>query len=184
MAEGVSTSMDQLIGLLSSKGFIKITDAARDLNTDKSHIESWAKMLEKEGIVQVHYSVIGGAVIKKGPKFDTVTKGPAKSGITAEKPKPIEASQVEIKPKQPMPGPKSAPEEYLFIRKKIEDEGQTFKEDLQKLAVDQGKIIEGMTMLIQEGRKLEEYIENLQQVVERVNEKRDETLSSVTKGKR
>jgi len=199
MAEGVSTSMDQLIGLLSNKGIIKITDAARDLKTDKSHIESWARMLEKEGIVQVHYSVIGGAVIRKGPNFDSIMKA-VKSNITAERPKLIEASKVEMEQRQPTTEPKSAPEvevrlkqptpepkssleEYALIRKKIEEGGQTFEEELQDLADEQEKVIECMTMLINEGRKLEDYIQNLKKVAKEVNAKRSGKLNSITTGK-
>ena len=81
MDEGVSTSMDQLVELLEKKDTIKVSDAAKELGTDKEHIESWTRMLEKAGLVELHYSVIGGAFVKRGPKFDTLLTGGGKEGI-------------------------------------------------------------------------------------------------------
>ena len=113
MDGGVSTSMDQLVELLEKKDTIKVTDAAKELGTDKEHVESWTRMLEKAGLVQLHYSVIGGAFVKRGPKFDTLAASGSKQalqapGLRTESPKPAQGAAAPAA-QGPKPAPQAAP---------------------------------------------------------------------------
>jgi len=189
MEDDVSTSMDQLIGLLEKDGTIKISEAASELNTDKSHIESWAKMLEKEGIVQVHYSVVGGAFIRRGQKFDSLVKESAAASAASSKASAASAAATasfSIKPTQNAKPAAAgvvqpAPQEYSLIRKRIDESEISLEDDLKKLSDEQARIVQYMGAVITEGRKLEEYIESLRQIVEKTNEKRDDKLALITK---
>ena len=211
MDGGVSTSMDQLVELLEKRDTIKVTDAARELGTDKEHIESWTRMLEKAGLVQLHYSVIGGAFVKRGPKFDTLAAGRALQapGLRAE-PKPAPAAAVSAgqaaKPAAQatpaaagvgsvsaettaprgattkLPSTVDTSMKYLLIRKRIEDEEVIVQENMKKLHGEEQKVMEYMNMLIGEGKKLTEYIETLRQILEGMN-KGKQGAASVSLGR-
>ncbi len=193
MDGGVSTSMDQLVGLLEKKDNIKINDAAKELDTDKEHVESWTRMLEKAGLIELHYSVIGGAFIKRGPKFDTVAKGgvkgvegskesggeePKEEHTAQEAPKegeeekPKEAEKKETPPKKPEAAGDMAGD-YRLIRKEILEEETAVEEELKKLQSEEEKVVEYMNALIDEGKKLTEYIEALSQILEQLQKEKD-----------
>lgn len=166
MAE-VSTSMDQLVGLLQTRGVVKVTDAAKELGTDKGHIESWAKMLEKADAIEVHYSVIGGALLKKGPKFDSVVRGEIVCvPVATLRPQPLTLPT--SLPRRPE-SPAQAAAEYALIRKKLEEEEETLETDLRKLYEEQAAVVQYMSEVVIEGKKIAEYIETLKQIVERMN---------------
>jgi len=157
--------MDQLVGLLQKKGVVKVTDAAKELGTDKEHIESWAKMLEKADAIEVHYSVIGGALLKKGPKFDSVVRGEIVCvPVATLRPLTLPTSL----PRRPE-SPAQAAAEYALIRKKLEEEEETLETDLRKLYEEQAAVVQYMSEVVIEGKKIAEYIETLKQIVERMN---------------
>jgi hypothetical protein len=178
MDEDMSTSMDQLIELLEKNGSVKISDAARELSADKGRIESWARMLEKAGMIEIHYSVIGGAILKKGPKFSYAAKrapvaapamradAPApkarESGITVDVSAP-KATETEKNGEMPA----DIQQEYALIKKRIEEEESIIDKDLKMLYQEHAIISQYMSTLITEGNKLSEYIENLRQLVEK-----------------
>lgn len=68
----VLTSMDQLLEILEDRDKISMDDAAKELGVDRKHLESWTKMLEGASLIELHFSIIGGAIIKKGPNFEAV----------------------------------------------------------------------------------------------------------------
>ena len=191
MVDNVSTSMDQLVGLLEKGGTIKISDASRELGTDKEHVEGWAKMLEKAGIVNIHYSVVGGALLKRGPKFDTVVRAPASPPrqlpappAVATTPKPALATVTSrpapmAVPPRPAPAESSSPApkfsgqpgEYLLIRRKIEEEQKTIADDLQKLKQEQALVVRYMDEIEAEESKLSDYVDALRVAVDKMNQK-------------
>jgi hypothetical protein len=186
MAE-VSTSMDQLVELLKDRGAVKVSQAAEELDVDKGHIESWAKMLEKANAIELHYSVIGGAVLKKGKDFDSIVQkvksGEIKSeGSTKKLSKEAKEEPKEEPKKEEAPG--NAPQEYKLIRKKITDEEKVIEDDIRKLRDEQVRIVQYMSKVIEEGNNLIEYIENLRQLVERTNEIADKKIEGATPEKK
>ncbi len=193
MDEGVSTSMDQLVGMLESRGAIKVSDAAKQIGTSKERVESWAKMLDKAGVVQLHYSVIGGAVIKRGPGFDALVKKGKKrvDPVTvaafvsrppqAETPAPVPraAAQAAFQPAAAAPVRPEAlagQKDYALIRRKIDESEQSFVNDLIRLRGEQAKIVEYMAEMAEEGKKLVEYLEALKQMADELKGSRAETL--------
>lgn len=175
MEDGVSTSMDQLIELIEKRGTIKMADASRELSADKERIESWAKMLEKAGMVEIHYSVIGGALLKKGPRFAYATKR-SHGALPAVKAEAAAPKVNEPEVEEPPAG--DLQQEYALIRMKIEEEETILERDLKKLYEEQAIIAQYMSGLITEGKKLSEYIETLRQLVERSKSDRDKPLTA------
>ncbi len=166
--------MDQLVGLLQKRGVVKVTDAAKELGTDKEHIESWAKMLEKADALEVHYSVIGGALLKKGPKFDSIARGGMVCvPVAAQRPRmPSLPTSLPRRPESPA----QVAAEYALIRKKLEDEEETLETDLRKLYEEQAAVVQYMSEVVAEGKKIAEYIETLRHIVERMNTSVDRRL--------
>ena len=68
----VLTEIDRLLEILDHREKISIGNAAKELGVDKKLLEGWVKMLEDAGLVKSQYSIIGGTIITKGPKFDAV----------------------------------------------------------------------------------------------------------------
>jgi CBS domain-containing protein len=59
----VSTKIDEMIKILED-GPIEIKKLSKLLNTSENLVESWAKILEEHGIVEISYPAIGSPVIK------------------------------------------------------------------------------------------------------------------------
>ncbi len=175
MEEDVANSMDQLVGLLEKEGAIKLGDAAKALDVDKERIESWAKMLVKADVAQIHYSVIGGAILRKGPQFDSVVKKITPTSKTVSKPLPIkqkEAPPLAIKSAIKKVNQSEIPGDYKLIQKKIEEGEKNIERDLIELREEQIKIVDSMNVLMEEGNKLAGYIEALRQMSAQNKEKR------------
>jgi hypothetical protein len=185
MDGAVSTSMDKLVELLKERGSIKVGEAAKELDSDKSRIESWARMLEKAGAVEIHYSVVGGATIKKGKAFDSVVcaEGYKVKGLkdnlgyvhdavtgTKEAKTPTAKAQQNTKC--------DASNMYSLIRKDIDDEEQMLVDDIDKLKREQEAIAKCMEHIVVEGEHLKEKIDILKKAVEasehKIEAKKDE----------
>jgi CBS domain-containing protein len=59
----VSTKIDEMIKILED-GPIEIKKLSKILNTPENLVESWAKILEEHGMVEISYPAIGSPVIK------------------------------------------------------------------------------------------------------------------------
>lgn len=188
MSDDVSTSMDQLVQLLEEKDNIKINEAARILDTTKDRVESWANMLKKADVVEVHYSVIGGAVLKKGPKFASLLEEASKMGSK----KKSSAKSVEApKKKDPVSVPQSItkfsktefapPKDYKLIKEKIEQGEQVLERDIAKLKQEQQKIMEYLEAIISDGNKLTAYIDALYSMAVEAKQSRGEKLDEMSK---
>jgi DNA-binding MarR family transcriptional regulator len=182
MSEGVSTEMDQLMELIDEVNTIKVGDAANELGVDKSLVEGWAKMLEKAGAVEIHYSVIGGAVLRKGKKFDQVW---CKSTKKQEKECPDENKAVEEakkiveKPVKEKDMEESNPEiidAFPLIRKDLVDSNKEIKSEIEKIREEEKRVIEYMDALVAEGQKLSKRLDEMAIVAEKM--KKTKTASS------
>jgi hypothetical protein len=182
METGVSTIMDQLVGLLESKPTVKMGDAAKQLDVPKDRVESWAKMLEKEGVIQIHYSVIGGALLKKGQNFDDFQKKSAAKKAPLPLPKEVKPPPAKEAPSLTVQVSKT-PRNYALIKKQIAEEEQTIEKELARLREEQAKIVESMTVLVAEGHKLTEYIEALRVAADQVSKTRGKKLAKVSASK-
>ena len=167
--------MDQLIGLLESKGSIKMSDASRELSADKERVESWAKMLEKAGMVEIHYSVIGGAILKKGPKFAYASRGAPTAPLPARKAE-SQAQKASEPGKSGIAPASDMQQEYALIRKRIDEEETIIDKDLKLLYDEHAIIAQYMSTLIAEGNKLSENIETLRQLVEKSRIEKDKPM--------
>ncbi len=196
-SDDVSTSMDQLVGLLENSSAIKVGDAAKQLDVEKERVESWAKMLEKAEVLTIHYSVIGGAILKRGPKFDAILKAksaPVSQSLEAPRQKILQPSQPAQPPSQAAQQapsqrpaetrsriePMNAQGEYVLIRKRIDNEEKTIEDDLRRLRDEQAIVARYMDNLGEEQKKLSEYVEALREVVDQMNEKVDKRLDGAS----
>jgi CBS-domain-containing membrane protein len=59
----VSTKIDEMIKILED-GPIEIKKLSKILNTSENLVESWAKILEEHGMVEISYPAIGSPVVK------------------------------------------------------------------------------------------------------------------------
>jgi len=59
----VSTKIDEMIKILED-GPIEIKKLSKILNTPENLVESWAKILEEHGMVEISYPAIGSPVVK------------------------------------------------------------------------------------------------------------------------
>lgn len=60
----VETNIDRLHHLIKEKGEIKVSKAAKIFNVNESEIERWGQILQDHNLVQLHYPLIGEAVLK------------------------------------------------------------------------------------------------------------------------
>jgi len=61
----VQTNIDKLYEILQDKNTLKVSDAlAKKLNVTKRQIIGWAEILEKHGMVELHYSTMGQTEIR------------------------------------------------------------------------------------------------------------------------
>lgn len=180
---GVSTAMDGLVRLLEKSPAVKISDAAKELGVERELVESWAKMLEKAGAVEIRYSVIGGAVLRRGARFNEVSSGnitelPAhalqkkKAEKTAVGKPKISGLPAKIKGEQK--------EKYALIkcgmerglgedlRDRLAEEKKAIEQDAAKLRDDEAVVVEYLKRLVEECNKLTEHIEMLSKLAERM----------------
>ncbi len=60
----IETSLDTLYNLVSKKGTVRITDAAKTMHVNVVQIEEWARVLEVHNLVEIHYPAVGKPVLK------------------------------------------------------------------------------------------------------------------------
>lgn len=181
MSEGVSTEMDQLMELIDEVNTIKVGDAANELGVDKSLVEGWAKMLEKAGVVDVHYSVIGGAILRKGKKFDQVWRKSAKKqekeGFTekdiVKESKPVVEHPAKEKEETV---PDTHENAFPLIRKDLMDSNKEIKSEIERIREEEKRVIEYMDALVAEGQKLSKKLDEMSIVAEKM--KKTKTASS------
>jgi len=180
---GVSTAMDGQVQLLERSPTVKVRDAAKDLDVSRERIEGWAKMLEKSKVLEVHYSVIGGAILKRGPEFDSVATGKKKvpaaeaiKALAAKAPgkkgaeRPIigikgKTDDAEVEGERPNPVEPPGKQEYLLIQR-LEQEEAAVRGDIVRLQEEEAQVMECMKGLIDEGKTIAQHIEALTKTVE------------------
>ena len=172
MSDGVSTEMDQLMELIDEVTTIKVGDAANELGVDKSRIESWAKMLEKAGAIEVHYSVIGGAVLRKGKKFDQIWGKVSKKQEKdcPEEKEPVDKIEKESPKKKEVveSKPDTGDDGFPLIRKDLINSNKEIKSEVEKIREEEKMVIEYMDALVAEGQRLSKRLDEMIVVTEKM----------------
>lgn len=57
--------MDRLYDMVMRRGKVKVSDAAKEFNVHEAQIEEWAKMLETNGLIDIHYPAFGRPELRK-----------------------------------------------------------------------------------------------------------------------
>lgn len=65
-ASGITTEIDDMLQMVSEKRKIKIDRMAKSLKVSEDQIQDWAKILEEQGLVRIHYPAIGKPEIRIG----------------------------------------------------------------------------------------------------------------------
>ncbi|HDI72707.1 MAG TPA: hypothetical protein ENF58_01075, partial [Candidatus Altiarchaeales archaeon] len=68
----ISTGLNSLVNIVNRKGELKLSDAAKILDIDEDSLEGLVKILVNHGILEIHYSIVGDKILRKGEKI----KGP------------------------------------------------------------------------------------------------------------
>lgn len=68
----IKTGLDKLVALVNKRGEIKLADAGKLLGLDDKTIKELAKILVEHEIVEIHYSIVGDKILKKGKKLREV----------------------------------------------------------------------------------------------------------------
>ncbi len=63
--ENIKTSLDVLYDLIMQTGAIKVPEAARRLHVSDKQVEEWSRVLEKHGLIDLHYPTFGKPTLKK-----------------------------------------------------------------------------------------------------------------------
>ncbi|MDI6825578.1 MAG: hypothetical protein QMD36_00035 [Candidatus Aenigmarchaeota archaeon] len=61
----IETAIDKMIEILDKRGSVTILDLSRELGVSIEHIESWAKILEDRGLIEMEYPLIGPSRLRK-----------------------------------------------------------------------------------------------------------------------
>jgi hypothetical protein len=61
----VETDIDKLIKIIDKKKAINIGDLSKELNISIDRVESWAKILEDHGLIEIEYPIIGLPKLRK-----------------------------------------------------------------------------------------------------------------------
>ncbi|MEA3254461.1 MAG: hypothetical protein U9Q22_01335, partial [Candidatus Altiarchaeota archaeon] len=65
----IRTGLNSLVNIVSKKGEFKLTDAAKMLDIDETSLEGLVKILVEHEILEVHYSIVGDKILRKGAKI-------------------------------------------------------------------------------------------------------------------
>ncbi len=60
----IETEADQLMEILADRGEAPVSLIAHVIGVEESVIENWARILEKRGMVEVHYPLLGKPVVE------------------------------------------------------------------------------------------------------------------------
>ncbi|OYT52759.1 MAG: hypothetical protein B6U72_07440, partial [Candidatus Altiarchaeales archaeon ex4484_2] len=70
MAEKITTGINALPDLVKKKGKIKLSVAAKLLDTDKKSLEELAKILEEQDIIKLEYTFTGDKILTAGKNIN------------------------------------------------------------------------------------------------------------------
>lgn len=65
-ASGITTEIDDMLQMVSERKKVKVDQMAKSLKVSEDRIQEWAKILEEQGLVRVHYPAIGKPEIMIG----------------------------------------------------------------------------------------------------------------------
>lgn len=180
MKSNILTAMDGLLALLEERDNLKVDDVVHILGVPKERIESWSKMLEKEGILDVHYSLIGGVTLKRGPNFKPIGRKPPETNIPQRiKPKQEGVALISETKRPEAVILKSTAQEsgYKLLRDKLVEEESEVISEVELLKREEEQIINYMKNLLEEGERLSVHIKELKKVIEQIEQEKNESKS-------
>jgi len=62
---GIETTIDRLINILEKRGSVSTIDLSKELGVSIERIESWAKIFEDRGLIDIEYPLIGSSKLRK-----------------------------------------------------------------------------------------------------------------------
>lgn len=128
----IETGVDRLVSLVSKEKKIELSDAAKQLNIDKTVIQEWADFLEDEGIIGVQYSLSKTFLIEKRLGKSEVRKKEKEY----ENKKEAFVRKVDAALKQlenETAGFESIKKQYNAVKDQIGDEIEAVKEEMEQL---------------------------------------------------
>jgi DNA-binding transcriptional regulator YiaG len=61
----IETAIDKMIEILNDRGSVTILELSKQLGVSIEHVESWAKILEDKGLIEMEYPLIGPSRLRK-----------------------------------------------------------------------------------------------------------------------
>ena len=65
----IRTGLNILVSIVNKRGEIRLSDAAKMLDLDEESLENLVKILVDHKILEIHYSIVGDKILKKGEKI-------------------------------------------------------------------------------------------------------------------
>ena len=65
LMDGIETKIDRLIDIIDKRGSVTILELSKELDVSVERIESWAKILEDRGLINIEYPLIGPSKLRK-----------------------------------------------------------------------------------------------------------------------
>jgi len=69
----IRTGLNILVNIVNKRGEIRLTDAAKMLDIDEESLENLVKILVDHKILEIHYSIVGDKILRKGEKIKSAT---------------------------------------------------------------------------------------------------------------
>jgi len=63
--ESMGTTIDRLIDIIDKRGSVNTFNLSKELGVSIERIESWAKILEERGLIEIEYPLIGPSKLRK-----------------------------------------------------------------------------------------------------------------------
>lgn len=62
---GIETTIDKMIDIIDKRGSVNTFNLSKELGVSIERIESWAKILEERGLIEIEYPLIGPSKLRK-----------------------------------------------------------------------------------------------------------------------
>jgi chromosomal replication initiator protein DnaA len=179
----IKTSLDFLVNLVNKWGKIKLQDAAKALDMDEASVEELVKILVEHKIIELHYSIVGDKILKRGEKLkgavskeeikrhveETLSEEELKKAKEAEKVEKllgIMKKRISERRKRGFLEPKKIEE----VHKKEEEEREQIREELKKRKREEEKQREREE---EERRRREEELKKREKEIGKIKEEEE-----------
>ena len=65
----IRTGLNILVNIVNKRGEVRLADAAKMLDLDEESLENLVKILVDHKILEIHYSIVGDKILRKGEKI-------------------------------------------------------------------------------------------------------------------